>query len=121
MKNKAAKRHSAGPEKPPSSTARPGATADEPAKKLAPPPFPDDLLEEAEQESNQLDLDKYWQVIAKLREKGFTYRQISDWLGERNIDADHSAVYRVYTKHLSPDQAEAEDREHTAERLLKEI
>ncbi len=84
-------------------------------------PFPDDLLEEAEQEPNHLDLDEYWQVIAKLREKGLTFREIADWLAERNVDADHNAIYRVYTKHLSSDQAEPKEREHGGARLVKEI
>jgi hypothetical protein len=84
-------------------------------------PFPNDLLEEAEQEPNHLDLDEYWQVIAKLREKGLTFREIAEWLAERNVHADHNAIYRVYTKHLSPDQAEAEERERDGARLMKEI
>jgi transposase-like protein len=83
--------------------------------------FPDDLLEEAEQEPNHLDLDEYWQVIAKLREKGLTFREVAEWLAERNVHADHNAIYRVYTKHLSPDQAEAEERERDGARLMKEI
>lgn len=82
--------------------ARPGAATGKPDANSNLRPFPDDLLEEAEQEPNHLDLDEYWQVLAKLREKGLTFREISDWLAERNVHADHNAIYRVYTKHLSP-------------------
>jgi hypothetical protein len=101
--------------------ARPGAANGAPDAKANLRPFPDDLLEEAEQEPNHLDLDEYWQVIAKLREKGLTFREVADWLAERNVHADHNAIYRVYTKHLSPDQGEAEERERDGARLMKEI
>jgi hypothetical protein len=101
--------------------ARPGAANVKPDANSNLRPFPDDLLEEAEQEPNHLDLDEYWQVIAKLREKGLTFREISDWLAERNVHADHNAVYRVYTKHVSPDQVESEEREHRADKLMREI
>jgi hypothetical protein len=100
--------------------ARSGAATVRPDANSSLRPFPDDLLEEAEQEPNHLDLDEYWQVIAKLREKGLTFREVAEWLAERNVHADHNAIYRVYTKHLSPDQAEAEERERDGARLMKE-
>jgi hypothetical protein len=102
-------------------TARPGVAIVKPDANSNLRPFPDDLLEEAEQEPNHLDLDEYWQVIAKLREKGLTFREVAEWLAERNVHADHNAIYRVYTKHLSPDQAEAEERQREGARLMKEI
>ncbi|HEX3716568.1 MAG TPA: hypothetical protein VH595_01260 [Verrucomicrobiae bacterium] len=101
--------------------ARPGAATAKANANSNLRPFSDDLLEEAEQEPNHLDLDEYWQVIAKLREKGLTFREVAEWLAERNVHADHNAIYRVYTKHLSPDQAEAEERQLNGERLIKEI
>lgn len=76
-------------------------------------PFPDpcDLLLEAEKETAQSDLKKYTATIATLRKKGFSFRQIAEWLDQRGIPADHNGVYRVYTKHVHPAQvAEIEER-----------
>ena len=64
-------------------------------------PHPDSLLMEAEQEPNYRDLAEYTSVIGKLREKGFTFRDIAEWLTERGVEADHNAVYRVYAKNMS--------------------
>lgn len=73
-------------------------------------PDPRDLLREAEQEPNYRDLAEYAAVIRTLREKGLTYRDISSWLSERGVEADHNAVYRVYTGTLSEDEAHDEQR-----------
>jgi len=51
--------------------ARPGAETGKPEEKSTFRPWSDDLLEEAEQESNHLDLDEYWQVIAPSPEIHF--------------------------------------------------
>jgi hypothetical protein len=64
-------------------------------------PPPDVLFREAEQEPDFLALSAYVDSIHVLREKGFSYREIADWLSKRGIDADHNAVYRVYTDMLS--------------------
>jgi O-methyltransferase involved in polyketide biosynthesis len=69
-------------------------------------PSPDELLMEAEQEPNVRLLNHYAQVIGTLKKKGFTFRRIADWLKERGVQADHNAVWRVYSKHMRPDQAE---------------
>jgi hypothetical protein len=85
-------------------------------------PFPGDLLEVAEREPDHLDLAEYWEVIAKLRAKGFTFREIAQWLSERNVDADHNAVYRVYTKYLTMDQIAVEsDREERERKIRGEL
>ena len=106
----------------PEMTPLPGIITDGPDGRLTLRPFPDDLLEEAEQEADHIDLAEYWRVIAKLREKGLTFREIADWLTERNVDADHNAVYRVYTKHLTSEQIAVEaDREKREENLMMEL
>lgn len=57
------------------------------------------LLEEAEGEPTRVELPKYMEVIEVLREKkGFSFREIAEWLAKRGVDADHNAVYRLYTK-----------------------
>src|ERR1700704_3175709 len=60
-------------------------------------PPPEHLLMEAEDEPNYRDLSHYASVIRTLRDKGFSYRDIAEWLSKRGVDVDHNAVYRVYT------------------------
>lgn len=84
---------------------------------LAPPPG--DLLHEAEQESNRRVLRDYFEVIRTLREKGFSFREIAEWLEERGVLADHNAVYRVFTNKMSPQDA-VEEEERDREDALDE-
>jgi hypothetical protein len=72
-------------------------------------PPPEVLFRQAEQEPDFRALSAYVDSIHMLREKGFSYREIADWLSERGIDVDHNAVYRVYTNSLSDRDAHLED------------
>ena len=84
-------------------------------------PFPEDLLREAEQEPNYQELDEYSDTIETLREKGFSYREIAEWLKKRGVDIDHNAVYRIYTKFMTKETLQEEAlREHEEEEELKE-
>ena len=83
---------------------------------MAPPP--DVLLQMAEQECDQRDGEEYLQVISTLRNKSFSFRDISRWLEERGVLMNHNAVYRMYMKNLSlnevadeMEQQEQEERE----------
>lgn len=63
------------------------------------------LLEEAQKEPNRKLLEDYRETIRVLRDdKGFSFREIAEWLTENGVDADYNAVYRVYTKGMSEDQ-----------------
>ncbi len=77
-----------------------------------PPPVPDPetLFHEAEEEPDHRTLAAYVDSIRVLREKGRSYREIAYWLSERGIDADHNAVYRVYTNSLSDYDAHLESQ-----------
>jgi hypothetical protein len=85
-------------------------------------PPPDYLFREAEQEPDFRSLSAYVDSIRILRDKGFSYRDIADWLSERGVHADHNAVYRVYTNSLSgydahlEEQREAEEAQEEARR-----
>ena len=74
-------------------------------------PPPDALLREAEEEPNYRDLSEYFPVIATLRGKGFSYREIAEWLSERGVELDHNAVYRLYTRNVSDHEAKMEGQE----------
>src|SRR6266480_3162001 len=58
-------------------------------------PPPELLFREAEQEPDFRTLSAYVDSVRTLRDKGFSYRDIADWLSERGVHADHNAVYRV--------------------------
>ena len=76
-------------------------------------PPPDYLLEQARGETNRKLLQDYRDTIRVLRdEKGFSFREIADWLTENGVEADYNSVYRVYTKGMSDEQVlEAERRD----------
>ena len=82
-------------------------------------PPPDALLRQAEEEPNYRDLSEYCPVIATLRGKGFSYREIAEWLSERGVELDHNAVYRLYTRNLSDHEAKMEDQEADLEAQLE--
>jgi len=80
------------------------------------PPDPELMEQEALGEPNYRDLGNYSGSIRTLRGKGFSFREIANWLSERNVDADHNSVYRVYRKGLTYEQqAELEQQESDAE------
>lgn len=58
------------------------------------------VAEAARGEPNPRLVADYIEAITVLRdEKGFTFREIAQWLTKRfGIEADHNAVYRAYTK-----------------------
>jgi len=70
-------------------------------------PEPHDLLKEAEREVAHGDLKNYATVIATLRKKGFSFREIAEWLNARGLETNHNAVYRVFTTCLARGEAEA--------------
>jgi hypothetical protein len=66
-------------------------------------PAPEAFLEEAKKEPKRILLMDYIRAIKTLRdEKKFTFRAIAEWLGERGIETDHSAVYRTYLAEIPP-------------------
>lgn len=81
------------------------------------PPSPDDLFQDAVQEPDYHALRAYAGSIKVLRKKGFSYREISEWFSNRGVDADHNAVYRVYTNSLSDLDAHLESEREKEEAL----
>lgn len=81
------------------------------------PPPPDWLFQQAEQEPDFQTLSAYVDSIRLLRDKGFSYREISQWLSEHGVHADHNAVYRVYHKNLSDYDSYLEDQRENQEAL----
>ena len=64
----------------------------------APDPFY--VLEAAQAEPSRKPLQAYMDAIVVLRDhKGFSFREIADWLSENAVKTDHNTVYREYRKH----------------------
>lgn len=78
-------------------------------------PPPEMLFREAEEEQDLRSLSEYVDSIRTLRDKGFSYREIAQWLSERGVEADHNAVYRVYTNSLSDYEAQLESQREDEE------
>jgi hypothetical protein len=75
-------------------------------------PPPEYLLQEAEKQPNRKLLVDYIETINVLRNgKGFSFREIAEWLTQNGVDADYNAVYRVYTKVMPDDEVAALDQE----------
>jgi len=63
------------------------------------------FLEEAKREAKRILLSDHIRTINTLRdEKKFTFRAIAEWLCERGIEVDHSAVYRAYLSAVPEEQ-----------------
>jgi len=71
-------------------------------------PNPESILLSAQSEPDYRDLSHYRESIVTLRRKGFSFRDIAEWLSKRNIAADHNAVYRVFVKKMTLEDAETE-------------
>ena len=66
---------------------------------------PEAFLKDAENEPKRSLLLDHLATICVLRnKKRFTFRAIADWLGERGVETDHSAVYRAYLTSIPADE-----------------
>lgn len=62
-------------------------------------PDPADVLRQAELEPVRLrGLEPYVTVVRTLRDKGWTYRRIAEWLNAKGVPCNGSKVYRVFIK-----------------------
>jgi hypothetical protein len=57
----------------------------------------DAILREANAAPPKVGLEEHREAISILREKGYTWREIADFLAKRGIKADHTNVYRLIT------------------------
>ncbi len=58
----------------------------------------DELLAAAKAAPAKVRLEEYREVVQELRGKGFTWREVADFLTERGVPTDHSWVYRTFGK-----------------------
>ena len=58
----------------------------------------DELLAAAKAATAKVRLEEYREVVQELRGKGFTWREVADFLTERGVTTDHTWVYRTFGK-----------------------
>jgi len=54
-----------------------------------------DILEEAKKQPKKESLSEYKETIEVLRNKGYTWRDISKFLNDRGVETDHTKIYRM--------------------------
>jgi len=59
---------------------------------------PRNILDEAKTAPLKGSLETHREAIVLLRAKGYTWREIADFLNERGVETDHTKVYRLITK-----------------------
>ena len=63
-------------------------------------PDPADVLSDAQSEPSRRPVQEYMDAIVELREsKGFSFREIAEWISKNAVTTDHNTVYREYKKH----------------------
>ena len=63
-------------------------------------PSPESIYELARAEKPSTPIKEYMDAIVVLRdEKGFTFREIAEWMSKNVAETDHNAIYREYNKH----------------------
>lgn len=63
-------------------------------------PEPRDVYDAAKGEPSRRPLQAYMDAIVELRDnKGFSFREIAEWISENAVTTDHNTVYREYKKH----------------------
>lgn len=74
------------------------------------PIHPNKLLEEAEDiiENGGWLLSDYSATIHRLKQVGWSYRKIADWLTEKGIECTHNQVYYVMRSNASDEIEEME-------------
>lgn len=56
----------------------------------------DEILAAAKEAPAKVQLDEYREAIESLRDKGYTWREIADFLSERGVSVDHTRIYRMF-------------------------
>ncbi len=57
---------------------------------------PEELSAEARSAPPKVRLEEYRDAVEALREKGYTWREVADFLTERGVATDHTRVYRLF-------------------------
>lgn len=78
---------------------------------------PQQLLVAAKALPPKSDLDAYYETVATLRDKGLTWREIADWLGQHGVETDHAKVFRMFSRREQERSFVVPSAEHYREAL----
>lgn len=67
----------------------------------------EEILAAAKAAPAKVRLEEYREVVQELRGKGFSWRQVADFLTERGVVTDHTWVYRTFGKSQKRRQVES--------------
>ncbi len=73
-------------------------------------PDPQDLLSSAEKMPEKVSLGRYWESVSTLREKGYSWREVSEWLEKHGLKVHHSQLHR-YAKRREAGLEDEEDEQ----------
>ena len=73
-------------------------------------PDPDILLEIAEQEPPVVRVSMYWKPIHALREKGYSWNEVSEWLARAGVNLHPKKISR-YAAELAANDGNHHDGE----------
>lgn len=59
---------------------------------------PKEILAEAKAATSKTRIEEYREAVHTLREKGYSWREIADFLKERGVVTDHTRIYRTFGK-----------------------
>ena len=59
---------------------------------------PEEILADARAASPKVRIEDYRETVVTLREKGYSWREIADFLKERGVEIDHTRIYRMFGK-----------------------
>ncbi len=72
---------------------------------------PKEILAEAKAAASKTRIEEYREAVQTLREKGYTWREIADFLRARGVVTDHTRIYRTFGKNTKRRQKESREVE----------
>lgn len=69
-----------------------------PAKRTAPLASPNALLAAAKAAPHVFSISEYFHPLYVMRQKGYSWRYLADWLKGFNIEVSHVHLHRLYVK-----------------------
>jgi hypothetical protein len=84
------------------------------------------LLEEAKKQPKKVSLSEYKEAIGVLRDKGYTWRDIANFLNDRGVETDHTKIYKMMQRSKKMNESRVYDKlitivENNSGEMTKEI
>ena len=68
------------------------------------------LLEEAKKQPKKVSLSEYKEAIGVLRDKGYTWRDIANFLNDRGVETDHTKIYKMMQRSKKMNESRVYDK-----------